>query len=323
MKASAKKAVVAELQSEKNGKVAEFRAFNLQLFNDGGDVDDVATNEPTETNTSSDDLGDQPINDGSNDERNYEKDAAYAEMRRKAEEAEEYKEKYNQVNNFFKNNYGDEFGVDNFESFKEKMTSQRMEEKFNEIVDEANKEKNQVDVNAKMKELLDLHPEFNKIKQELNKYEEAAAKTVQKQNEKKEVTDLNNEHGLELQSYEDIKKLDNAEKILGYMTDSNLSLSDAYLLANKDIIQKEGAEKVRQQTMNQINGKSHIKPTKGTGEANKAGPIPKDQLAMYKQVMTDKNGRPYPDEFYQEYHSLSQQGKNPSVRSLKNKYNLR
>ena len=309
---SAKMVSVANLQSEKMAEAAEMPAFNLQLFND--DVEpsvetDEVINEPNEPNDPGTELNDDDPG------RNFEKDKAYAEMRRNAEQ---FKKQNEQMNSWFKEQYGDEFGVNDFESFTKQISEQRAREKMESIKERIAEG---VDTTGDLEQLIKESPIFKQTLSELEQFKNASAETVAKQREKEEINNLNKEYGLELKSYEDVKNLPNAEKIFKYAAESGLSVSEAYFLANKEAILKDGAEKVKQDTINKIAGKNHIKQTaNGGGSTNISAPLSDQELSEFRNIMKDKTGKAYPDGLYREYASLSRSGKNPSIKALIKKY---
>ncbi len=309
---SAKMVSVANLQSEKMAEAAEMPAFNLQLFND--DVEpsvetDEVINEPNELNEPGTELNDDDSG------RNFEKDKAYAEMRRNAEQ---FKKQNEQMNSWFKDQYGDEFGVNDFESFTKQISEQRAREKMESIKERIAEG---VDTTSDLEQLIKESPIFKQTLSELEQFKNASAETVAKQREKEEINNLNKEYGLELKSYEDVKNLPNAEKIFKYAAESGLSVSEAYFLANKEAILKDGAEKVKQDTINKIAGKNHIKQTaNGGGSTNISAPLSDQELSEYRIIMKDKTGKPYSDALYREYASLSRSGKTPSIKALIKKY---
>lgn len=69
-------------------------------------------------------------------------------------------------------------------------------------------------------------------------------------------------------------------KVLEFWRDSpNLTIADAYLLKNKDKIRAQQNAAVKQGALNLMNGKGHLKQTKGS---NAKGEIPADVLEGYK-----------------------------------------
>ncbi len=155
----------------------------------------------------------------------------------------------------------------------------------------------------------------------LSKFESANAEKIQKQVETEECDAFNKEFGVKIDSYDGIKGLDNAEKILSLMTESKLPLLDAYFVANRANILKEGADKVRQDTLNQINGKGHIKATGNTsGELDVASALDPAKLQSYRDIFKDKRGKSYSDEVYKAYHHVLQSGKKTPFSTIVKKY---
>lgn len=84
-------------------------------------------------------------------------------------------------------------------------------------------------------------------------------------------------------------QLDDAtkEKVLkGY------SLEDAFTVSHKADILASASKKGAQQTLNQVNGRAHLKPTGGTSEVETIA-IPEETLKMYKQLNPGKTHKEY------------------------------
>ena len=301
--------VAGPTTSEKITEVAKPLRFNLQLFAEEGESGGEA---------------EVVVETDGDSGRDFEKDTAFATMRREKEAAEaknvEFETKSSQRAEWFKTHYGEDFGIDSVDGYISKMDAQKAQEKFVGLSEKANEGE---DIAKDLEDLLKEHPAYKDVLQELQGYRDVNAQVAQKQNQSTELGDFNKEFGFEIESYDGISDLPNAKAILTLMTDSKLKLSDAYMLANKDDIIKSGAEKVKQDTLNRLAGKGHITPTanpSGVGTLN--GPIDPEVLEEYRAIHTDKKGRAYPDKFYKELHALSSNGKKYSVKELKKKHGL-
>lgn len=292
-------------------EVAEPLKFNLQLFAEGeGELvsETGGGGESVET-----------------PERNYEKDSAYAEIRREKEAAEkraaDIEAKQKEHAEWFKKRYGDDFGVEDVDGFISKMAQQTANEKFINLSERAAAGE---DVTSGLDELIKEHPTFKELASKLEGYEKINEQVALENMQKEELGKFNKEFGFELKSYEDISELPNANEILDLMSKKGLELTDAYYLANREDITKSGLEKVKQETINKMAGKNHIAPTanpEGTGSINT--PMSPETLDEYRKIFTDKRGKPHPDSFYKELYTLSTSGKNYSMKALKVKHGIK
>jgi len=70
------------------------------------------------------------------------------------------------------------------------------------------------------------------------------------------------------------------------------SLEDAVTVSHKADILASASKKGAQQTLNQVNGRAHLKPTGGTSEVETVA-IPEETLKMYKQLNPGKTHKEY------------------------------
>jgi hypothetical protein len=99
----------------------------------------------------------------------------------------------------------------------------------------------------------------------------------------KEVEDFNKEFKQNLNSYEDIPTLPNSDKVIQYMYDKDLSLKEAYTLANPDKIQAAA----RQAAINQAKGLTHIKANSNAGNVDSTV-VTKADVDQWKQWFPNK-----------------------------------
>lgn len=89
----------------------------------------------------------------------------------------------------------------------------------------------------------------------------------------------------EIRSLEDILNGENSEQIMGYVTNNNLRLADAYKLANLGKIAEKNRAAAKQAAINQAKGKSHLESTTSLGtDDNSMTPIPAKVLARWKEA---------------------------------------
>lgn len=117
---------------------------------------------------------------------------------------------------------------------------------------------------------------------------EALAQEVASTAPKAEIDTFNEQYGYELGSFDDIVELPNSEMIFDHMENNNLSLADAYFLANKDSVVKSEAKKARQQAINQAKGFSHVKKDSNAGEVDTVSISP-SELSELKRWFPEKS----------------------------------
>lgn len=70
------------------------------------------------------------------------------------------------------------------------------------------------------------------------------------------------------------------------------TMEDAFLVSHKGDILTSASKKGAQQTLNQVNGRSHLKPSGSTSEVETVA-IPEETLKMYKQLIPGKSHKEY------------------------------
>ena len=97
----------------------------------------------------------------------------------------------------------------------------------------------------------------------------------------KEISKLNPN----IKTVQDVMSLPNAEQIIGYVRDNSMSLADAYKLANFNDLMAGKVKSAKQETLNNLNGVSHLNQTDGVtdGGGNEVE-IPTNELAAWKRA---------------------------------------
>ena len=85
-----------------------------------------------------------------------------------------------------------------------------------------------------------------------------------------------------IKTFDDLSKMDNYEQFDDLVRNRGYRMVDAYKLCNMDRLQAKRAAAVKQETMNSINGRKHLKQTNG-GAGDAPVVVPADIKAMYKQ----------------------------------------
>lgn len=90
-----------------------------------------------------------------------------------------------------------------------------------------------------------------------------------------------------IKSLDDLMKDEHFPDMVKHCADHNCSLLDAYKSVNFDKIMSAQQAKIQQQTINQVNGKSHLGATNGT--ADKGVDVPPDLYDRLKRLYPDKS----------------------------------
>ena len=85
-----------------------------------------------------------------------------------------------------------------------------------------------------------------------------------------------------IKTFEDLQQMPEYEAFEGYVRNNGLSWQDAFRLAAGSRIAQRGAAAARQQTLNNIGGKSHM--TQDGARGGEGVDIPRDVEAMYREM---------------------------------------
>lgn len=254
--------------------------LDLQLFAEGENDQEVADPE-TET-----ELEEQPEGDPEEDqseetqevadpepERDFEKDKAYAELRRKAEDAERRAAKADQ---WAKDNYG-HMGVNTLEDYQNLLAEEKKREEY---------EAQGIDYDAVRKiakEEAENHPDVKKAKEiELKFSVNAEIRALKNAYPDVEIAEIEDLRDLGSQ----LEKLPNWPEIKKKL-DRNYELTDAYELANRDTLMGKRTAAAAQAARNAANSKNHLKPS-GTQTVENTPLIDDEEMAMFKRLMPKK-----------------------------------
>lgn len=240
---------------------------NEEETQDTQQTEDVEENEPIEEKET-----EQPNQE--TQDRDLERDSAFANMRRKQEELEKELEKYKKADEQFASTFKD-YGVNNVEDYLTIYQQEQLEQKELELEEKL--------ANGDMTAVKEI------IQKEIEPYkkiiEEQQQKEQQKQALKKlqeEIVELNSAYGVNVKTVDEIRKLPNGDKVVEYMQKS-LTASDAYFLANKDTLKQDIVKKTKQQAINQVTGNSHIKAN-GSGAEIDEVQVPDEVIQGYREI---------------------------------------
>jgi len=248
--------------------------LNLQLFaEEGENVEEIA--EPQDEHELEIDEQEEPSEDiqevaDPEPERDYEKDKAFAELRRKAEDAERRASKADQ---WAKENYG-HMGISTWDEYQTALAEDKKRAAY---------EEQGIDYDAVRKiakEEAENHPDVKKS-QETNQRntvnaEIRALKAAYPDVEIGEIEDLRDLVPV-------LEKLPNWTEIQKRVS-KGYDLIDAFELANRDTIVGKRTAAAAQAARNAANSKNHMKPT-GNQNADNAIMIDAEEMAMFKRLM--------------------------------------
>jgi multidrug efflux pump subunit AcrA (membrane-fusion protein) len=296
-----------QIQSANKASVA-YLPLNLQFFAEGDEDNqtDDQTNDQTDDTTDQDDQSsdqDTGVNDSDvadqDDDRDYSKDSAFADLRRKQEAAEnkaqELETKYNRDRQIA-TKYGKEYGV-----YSEEDIAKTYGDRGINTLEDLEKaiERQSYEQAGLPKEVIDKLNKIDELEKSTNEY-----KT---QSEKEKLDRLLIDEFSELRKeYSDLVKEDGSDLTPDVWTKWNdgkngLTLTEAYELTNKKAIREHLVKRTSQEKLNQINGKAHVKGTGNQSGNVESVNIPPETMAAYKKMTPGLT-----DQQYMEHYKKSQ-----------------
>jgi hypothetical protein len=258
--------------------------LNLQLFADEPAVD-AELEEVADPSQNKEVVADPPLDELVPDEgadivdpqekpkQSPEMDKAFADLRRKAEAAEQ---KAAAADKWAKDNYG-HLGVNNWEEYQ---TALAEDQKRKEYEDQG------IDYDAVRKiakEEAENHPDVKKAQAIEQRHavngEIRALKVAYPDVDIKEVDDLSDLSAV-------LEKLPNWDEI-AKKVNKGYELKDAFELANRDMIVGKSSAAAAQAARNNARSKDHLKPS-GSNVADDATMIDPDTMAMFKSMFPNK-----------------------------------
>lgn len=275
-----------------------FIAMNLQLFaEDGGASGGVASPQGTEGSTSTASgeqtggetgtTGDQGTpasgtEPATQSKQTPEQDAAFAQMRREAEqarrEAQEAKQALEQRDKWVAEKFGKTHGIKTFDEYQAALAKEEQEAHEQAMRDQG------VDPQL-VKQMLQSDPEYQAIKQIAQNAQQQLAQQQGRavmESQLKELSDLYPE----IKSVDDVLKLPNYDAIHAKIK-TGYSMLDAYESVNRKEIMSKQSEAAKQAALNNIQNKGHVRGN-GQGTEIDTTSIPDDVLEMYKRFNPGK-----------------------------------
>lgn len=94
-----------------------------------------------------------------------------------------------------------------------------------------------------------------------------------------------------IKSVEDIEKSDRYPEVLKYVNENRLSIVDAYKLVYADRLTQSKTEAVKQQAINNVKSQQHLKSTDGGATTDGLVPIPEKELEQWQKFYPEKSNK--------------------------------
>jgi hypothetical protein len=212
-----------------------------------------------------------------------EQNKAFAEYRKRAEQAEraakQYEQELQNINQWTKQTFA-QYGVNSWQEYQSKMEQQMREQREKQFIDAG--------IDPKLvRDLIQNDPELNAIKQQNQMLQ-------QQMQEKEQQAKMVSDYGELTKEYPElVAKPEDIPNEVWNLFDKGYSLLDAYEKVNRKQIREYWSKGAKQKVMNDIKGKSHIKTDKANGDEVDSTQIPSEVLDMYKSMMPKKSMKEY------------------------------
>lgn len=285
--------------------------INLQLFAEGAeDIDsgdnitdtEVADGEELENDndldtdkdldSDEDGKGEEVVEPQTETKQSKEQDHAFADMRRRAEQAErtaqQFQQQATQMEEWVKRTFS-QFGVKSWQDYQTKMENQIKQQREQQL--------KQAGVDPRLvEEIIKNDPELQTLKQQNQQLQQ------QMQETQKNAELVEEYHGLISEFGEQFPELQDPSKIppeVWQKYEKGYSLVDAFYVTQKGKIMEQQTAKAKQSTLNNINSKQHLK-TEGDGAKDGTDVvIPKEVMATFKDMgFSKKEAQQYYKKYY-------------------------
>lgn len=260
--------------------------MNLQLFAEDvpEDTEDVDTEEVEDSEEVEEDSEiDSEDTDESEEEpevvepeqkQSKEQDRAFADLRRRAEQAERELQAREQ---WIKQTFA-QYGVQNWQDYQSKMEQQVKAQRENQL--------REAGVDPKMiEQIIKNDPELVQLKQQNQALQYQMQKTQEDARLVEDYNGLIKEFG---EQFPELQDPSNIPKEVWEKHNAGYSLVDAFYVTQRGKIMEKQTAKAKQSTLNNINSKQHLKTEKaGSGESNDLN-ISAEVMDMYKEMGFDK-----------------------------------
>lgn len=261
--------------------------MNLQLFSDSFDDSGVEDNtdvevaddnqdEDVEVDESLEDKGEteEEVADLPDTKQSKDQDRAFADLRRRAEQAErELQTREQWVKQMFA-----QYGVQNWQDYQSKMEQQVKAQREKQLQDAG------VDPRV-IENIIKNDPELVQLKQQNQILQQQMKEQTENTRMVSEFNELVKEFG---KDFPELSDPTNIPKEVWDRYNKGYSMVDAFYVTQRGKIMENQAAKTKQSTLNKINSKQHLK-TEGAGESEGEDiNIPKEVMDMYKEMGFDK-----------------------------------
>ena len=253
-------------------KEVNFLNFDIQMFAEADNADDIEQNEDTsdtsedvdleDNNTDPDDADGEQTNESDND--NIDKTKAFSN--RLKQKTIEIENKYNQEYQDKLNNIAKIRGFDSWEDFEKSNNRDTLVEAGVEDPDK---------FQQTLEKMISENPQVLKAKRIIEE-QEAREKEIALEKE----INLINKINPNINSLDDISKEPNCQEIIDRLN-KGYSLYDSYVLSNLEMINANNLEKGKKKAMSNVNSKNHLGKTRG--QSSDYVDVPKDIYDTYKK----------------------------------------
>ena len=268
-------------------KEVDFLNFDIQMFAEADNADDIDETEEDTSSTSEDvDLEDNTTDpetaDGNEDEENNSDeeppiDKTKAFSNRLKQKTQEIEKKYNDE---FQNKLDNIAKIRGFDSWEDFEKSNNRDTLIEAGVEDPDK------FQDTLQKRISENPEVLKAKRIIEEQE-----TREKELALEKEINLINKIDSNINSLDDISKEPNCQEIIDKLN-RGYSLYDAYILSNLDKINANNVEKAKRKAMDNVNSKKHLGKTRGS--SGDYVEVPKDIYDTYRKNLpkwTDKQIR--------------------------------
>lgn len=268
-------------------KEVDFLNFDIQMFAEADNADDIDETEEDTSSTSEDvdleyNITDPETADGNEDEENNSDeeppiDKTKAFSNRLKQKTQEIEKKYNDE---FQNKLDNIAKIRGFDSWEDFEKSNNRDTLIEAGVEDPDK------FQDTLQKMISENPEVLKAKRIIEEQE-----TREKELALEKEINLINKIDSNINSLDDISKEPNCQEIIDKLN-RGYSLYDAYILSNLDKINANNIEKAKRKAMDNVNSKKHLGKTRGS--SGDYVEVPKDIYDTYRKNLpkwTDKQIR--------------------------------
>ncbi len=223
-----------------------------------------------------------------------EQNKAFAELRRRAEEAERRLQQYNQT---VKQHFGDTHGLHDLDSYfsavgqtlQQQQAQQQTQAEQYRSRREAELEASGYNV-KEIREIMRSDPEYVQMKQKNQMLEQRVAAEEKQRQQERLSQQIMSDHARLKEKYGDlVPDLKDIDKDTIALMNQGIPLRAAWLQANEDAILEHAKTMTKAKTLRDVGSKQHLDTEKGGGgDFESQVEIPEDQLKVWKSLFPGK-----------------------------------